>query len=403
MKQRIAGGDTAAPYLHEEIIRQILKRLPVKSLIRFQCVSERWKNLIKSPSFIDEHLHYSTHQNPSLLLRKSNGRFKPLQLRLMDSEMHVREVQNPPLPLRSLLTFSIVGSCNGLVCAEIDGYDKSASSASFLLWNPATGDVRKIPTTRSSKHPYESVYVGFGFSTIVNDYKIVQIYDGYDGDMVIEVYSLSIGSWKEIESESLKGVSPSDIICNWVTVNGRIFWDAATPEDKEDGVYRTCLILSFDIALEVFTVIPGPPQLDVSGGFEFTLSAYDDNKLAIIYVPRVGRPPKYLYSLIHLWVLEEKGTSSSTERWIWTKIYTSNPCPAKFDVPRTMWGNKFVFFCIREPSLTNESGGEMENRFSLSIITNEGKIFEIPQCYGSWALNHVESLVPVGNIHFEEP
>ncbi|XP_028793301.1 putative F-box protein At1g33530 [Neltuma alba] len=121
MKQRIAGGDTAAPYLHEEIIRQILKRLPVKSLIRFQCVSERWKNLIKSPSFIDEHLHYSTHQNPSLLLRKSNGRFKPLQLRLMDSEMHVREVQNPPLPLRSLLTFSIVGSCNGLVCAEIDG------------------------------------------------------------------------------------------------------------------------------------------------------------------------------------------------------------------------------------------------------------------------------------------
>ena len=65
------------PFLPGDVIVNILKRLPAKSLIRFQCVCKDWKNLIKTSSFIQDHLHHSSHQNPSLFLRWHNSLLMP--------------------------------------------------------------------------------------------------------------------------------------------------------------------------------------------------------------------------------------------------------------------------------------------------------------------------------------
>ncbi|KAL5769476.1 hypothetical protein ACOSP7_013630 [Xanthoceras sorbifolium] len=42
--------------LPEDMIIEILSILPVKSLIRFRCVSKSWYALVKSSSFISKHL-----------------------------------------------------------------------------------------------------------------------------------------------------------------------------------------------------------------------------------------------------------------------------------------------------------------------------------------------------------
>ena len=42
----------------EDVVVDILLRLPVKSLLRFKCVRKNWCALIKSPSFIREHFQY---------------------------------------------------------------------------------------------------------------------------------------------------------------------------------------------------------------------------------------------------------------------------------------------------------------------------------------------------------
>ncbi|CAL5086089.1 unnamed protein product [Urochloa decumbens] len=43
-------GTTAAPYLPDELVVEILARLPAKLLCRFKCVSRRWRRLISDPA-----------------------------------------------------------------------------------------------------------------------------------------------------------------------------------------------------------------------------------------------------------------------------------------------------------------------------------------------------------------
>ncbi|WJZ85908.1 hypothetical protein VitviT2T_005418 [Vitis vinifera] len=56
-----------------DLIIEILTKLPIKSLIRFQCISKLWRSMISDPSFIDLHrtpFHYSARwpRPPPLLL-----------------------------------------------------------------------------------------------------------------------------------------------------------------------------------------------------------------------------------------------------------------------------------------------------------------------------------------------
>lgn len=49
-------------YLPNEVLVDILVRVPVKSLLRFRCVSKKWNSLISSPAFINTHLNRALFQ-----------------------------------------------------------------------------------------------------------------------------------------------------------------------------------------------------------------------------------------------------------------------------------------------------------------------------------------------------
>ncbi|KAI9073862.1 hypothetical protein K1719_044176 [Acacia pycnantha] len=169
----------------------------------------------------------------------------------MNCEMHVLVVQNPPL-ISSLSDIRIISSSNGLLCVETDTF-------SYILWNPVTREVRQIPRTRTLKFPEWACTTGFGFSAIIDDYKIVKTYARHNAIAEVEVYSLNTGSWKEIEIGSLEGVN---LFKRTVTANGTIFWDGLKrmQEEGQDDIY---VIISFHIAMEVFTLIPGPPLSNI--------------------------------------------------------------------------------------------------------------------------------------------
>ena len=141
-KRRKTMARRDMPYIPEDIVIEILKRLPFRSLVRFQCVSKCWKHFIDSPSqyFINENLHYTKHQSPSLLLSTRSG------VRLIDYDMHRREVKYPRLFRGSRMR--VIGSCNGLICIVMIDHD---GVSSFVFWNPSIGDVMRVPLTESYK------------------------------------------------------------------------------------------------------------------------------------------------------------------------------------------------------------------------------------------------------------
>ncbi|KAI9108831.1 hypothetical protein K1719_020136 [Acacia pycnantha] len=366
--------------LPHKIISNILKRLPVKSLIRFQCVCKDWKNLIQNPSFIADHLEHATHQNPSLLLEYIEINIPSRwRLNLLDCGMQVRGVQN-----NYLRSASIVGSCNGLLCLEIHEFNRSPS---LSLWNPATTAVRHVPRTRTGISDFDDCVTGFGFSPIVNDYKIVRTYAGFYNEFTqVEVFSLNRGTWKGMDSENLKEVT---LKSETVTANGAIFWSGVNlvvvnKKGEEDEVD---VIVSFDIAKEVFTLIPWP-ELDYDADRKLTVY---ENKLAIL--SEIFEDEDEILDMIGLWVLDE-GTCASGETWSWTKRYTSSPLSFKLDSV-TIWRNEIV--CKRD------NGGMRDVLYMMNLTTNEVKRSDIPY-YDSLLniYNYVESLVSVANDYIEE-
>ncbi|XP_054797553.1 F-box/kelch-repeat protein At3g23880-like [Prosopis cineraria] len=397
IKPLIMEGDHNNAFLPDDIMINILKRLPVKSLIRFQCVCKHWRNLLKTPSFIADHLHHSGHQNPSLLFQWHQSKSSNYQLSLLDRNMQLLEVHNAPL-IDYFSDVHIFGSSNGLLCLLL--IDDDSSYRSILLWNPATREARHVPITMSD---FQGVCdIGFGYSPIVDDYKIVIIYSRRDGAPFkvnqVEVYSLSTKSWKEIEFGVLEGVSVST---ETVTANGSMFWFGFNvDEDDDEDIYEFDdygSIVSFDIANEVFTLIPMP---DIGFCREEILTVYE-NKLAVLCNKSTRS-----FDWVEMWVLTESASDESGERWRWIDKYYSNDFVGLSCVyPMIVWVNQIV--CEPQPpfeSDEDEINGEAKVVLYLShAITNEFKKISIRR-YGAGhtIYNYVESLVSIGNVKIEE-
>ncbi|KAI9096867.1 hypothetical protein K1719_025850 [Acacia pycnantha] len=356
--------------LPPEIIQNILKRLPVKSLMRLQCVCRGWRILFKTQSFIADHLDHSNHQNPCLLMKDLDIEDDPSNIYCLDSDMQVWEFQNPPL-LHYLKQGKILGSSNGLLCVQ---FNKPDGSPHFLLvWNPAIREVRLVPKTNIRKD-YWNHLIGFGFSPIINDYKIVIAYFPVDPDVcIVKVYSLSSGSWKKEEKFRLNGTRV--VLSQGVTVNGVMFWWGYKTVGKDDDDMR--LIVSFDLTVEVFTLIP-TPQLHPLSGF----TAFEEKLAIFSWI----KDPKH--SVIDLWVTEE-GVGASGEKWSWTKKYSIDPFPCLLS-SMTIWRNEIVCFPLRQ--------GESAVVF-LNLTTKKTWKFAIGKLgYKEWIFNYTESLVPVGGM-----
>ncbi|KAI9126984.1 hypothetical protein K1719_001543 [Acacia pycnantha] len=371
MKQQLVASDRL--YIAEEIITDILKRLPVKSLLRFQNVCKHWENIIKSALFITEHLHYSTHQNSCLLLKNSDFSSQPLQLCLLDWEMQIHQIHHSRTFTR------IIGSINGLLCLY-----------PLVLWNPATREVRELPMPRKQHNPGTST-TGFGYSPIVNDYKIVRIYAYYwcyDYTLFgAEVYSLSTDSWKDVDLGALQGVILDISGSNNVSANGSIFWLGLKAD--EQGKNNRHAVVSFDIATEVFTLIPLTATsvstlMPFSTPFFTKLAVYDD-KPAFFSIN---------HKWIELWVLE-KGINSSSERWSSINMHTER-CP-RVSLCQTIWRNHLTVYGGYLPIHRGVVTLDLA-LYLFKIPTNEMKVGSIPQVDGNRyhdVFNYVESLVPL--------
>ncbi|KAI8566674.1 hypothetical protein RHMOL_Rhmol02G0060300 [Rhododendron molle] len=295
------------PHLPLEIIIEVLSRLPVKSLLRFRCVSKSWRSLISQPEFAKTHLRLaSTNTDYTLhrLLLCSSLYFKSCSLYSILNEKSDTAVELD-CPLKGAhSTIWIVGCCYGLVCI--------AAGNEVSIWNPSTRKSKRLPNVKMANlyrgtYGFDRGMYGFGYDESIDDYKVVGAFhdvgnSGFEAE--VKVYSLRTNSWRRI------GGFPDRIPLtphgSGTCVSGALHWFST-------GDCRR-IIVSLDLVKETYGEVSEPDYrdgilhqvwLDALNGCLCVLGTYRD--------------------FVDVWVMKEYGTRES-----WTKFvvipYVSHPC-----------------------------------------------------------------------------
>ncbi|OVA04118.1 F-box domain [Macleaya cordata] len=239
-------------FLPEEIIIDILSRLPVKSVLQCRLVCKAWRSLVCDPSFAHMHLlrrrrHDDDHGKVNIAVmtlfeNNSSERFHYT----LDNENCEKSYEIRSFDFSSdddLILCDIVGSCNGLIC--IADYKDDGS---LYIFNPITRECLNLPNliNQSSCLRIEDMVYGFGYLPSTNEYKVVRIcyYEHFAGR--VQVYTLGAGSGWRDKGEitySLIFYPPEPTIL----ANGALHW-------RDGGE-----IVAFDLADEEFLLLPTPP------------------------------------------------------------------------------------------------------------------------------------------------
>ncbi|PWA35310.1 restriction endonuclease, type II-like superfamily protein [Artemisia annua] len=266
----------ANKYVPEEIILQIISKLPVKPLLRFKCVSKHWNLLISDPIFMKS-------RSRRILLISGNP------IHAIDNNVPVNDKANLAFKLHSPFAegkyASVAGTVNGIVLLFIH--------CDMILYNPLTSAYKKVPD-----HPHihrgsrnYDVY-GFGYGTTPDDLKIVIISSTQRrGLRSCDVYNLKTTSWNK----------PLELIGNYdfgdeykgVFVNGFLYWNVYLSEQ------RSRILLALDVNKMVFSEI----QDSIRHLTRFPLGTFK-GRLCMIWLNRIRFK-------LELWVMNEHGLRTS--------------------------------------------------------------------------------------------
>nr|POE66585.1 f-box protein cpr30 [Quercus suber] len=348
----------------QELIIEILARLPVKSVVRFLCVSKEWYALITDSDFIKLHLKSSIETNRDRILILDEGKFSPYSSAVQFSkDNQFGKTFEIYMPLQNWV---ISDFCDGLVCLHKD-YVK----LEVAIWNPLIRKYRKLPIEPIDVPSsfWSGSRLAFGHDPRNDDYKVLRVTEFYMTDSVefeVKVYSMRSNSWKKIDVQW-----PNKAICcsKLVVLNGDVYWLAA------DGVVQGLeSILAFNFATEKLRLYgtPVPPDndqftcLDVLGGF-------------LCYIVN-----DYLNSDVYL--MKKNGVESS-----WTQIFKIKMGYRDFDYFRTLMfstnGKKVLLEEHQEYGHTNLIWYDIEKK-RCNRVKNRSfpDVFMVATCIGSLLL-----------------
>ncbi|XP_010255762.1 PREDICTED: F-box protein At3g07870-like [Nelumbo nucifera] len=300
-----------------DILLEILSRLPARFLLQCRCVCKSWLTLVRDPRLAKMHLaRASQHRNPSLIFNFRDNGTADLNLIL---NFHVNgnrvlylfdlneegceavTIELPFLSSGSPNPFSILGSCNGLVCVA-RGFSLP-SDPDIYIFNPITRECTMLPEPCIA-HTSRADYA-FGYHPATDEYKVVRtLFTGTNPltgsyQTKVEVYTLGSKSWRRLEdTEFLLWASPSSL------VNGAIHW--LSGYHLGSGIY---LIVYFDVGDEEFRVLDPPSELNPSREKGCASLVVLEGCLSLAYAPDDGG------SLV-VWVMKEYGVKES-----WTKQF----------------------------------------------------------------------------------
>ncbi|XP_061366395.1 F-box/kelch-repeat protein At3g23880-like [Gastrolobium bilobum] len=303
-------------FVPQEMLIEILLRVPVKSLVRFKRVCKSWQSLISDPCFATSHFEFSRARTNRVLFFKpsdSNIRSMDLDASFDDHDDSVSaSLKLGFLHPKHDFPVRIMGSCRGFVLLDCH--------QNLYIWNPSTGVHKKISVSNSLN---EKFLYGFGYDSSKDDYLIVLASSSHSNKVKWKIFSLRDNIWKKIKGNHLPsidvfGYPRSRAIARVGSLfNSAIHWLAFS-----NGLSKN-VIVAFDLVERTFSEMLLPE--DTYAYFDYdddmlpdwSLGVHDGFLSLFISVKDVG--------FVWIWVMKEYEVSSSWEVESFLKISAFNP------------------------------------------------------------------------------
>ncbi|KAK7257006.1 hypothetical protein RIF29_30665 [Crotalaria pallida] len=239
--------------LPEEVIIMILMLLPVKSLLRFKCVSKSWFSIISDFKFANSHFELAAAPITDRVLYMPFKAYAS-QTRSIDLDASSLSTASVVLNPRFFPTNSnveIKGSCRGFILLRL--------SSCFCLWNPSTGNHKLIyrsPIMASNGKGNDfTFFYGFGYDVATDDYLVVlasyhRATEFFKANF--ELFSLRANTWNKLECTDLYYDNATYTPKTGILLNGIIHWLAYTLDVEVD------VILAFNLTERSFSKVPLP-------------------------------------------------------------------------------------------------------------------------------------------------
>lgn len=315
------------PCIPEEILLEIIIRLPLKSIARFKLTSKQWNITLSDPKFIHEHNKRGTFDD-QLLFYKSQPTHVP------DYGFPFPFVNQPPpndsiynigyakrfcklkAPYERRLNY-VLGSCNGLILLTHDEH----SSHNFTVWNPLTKKSTQfnscwensLPQFRQTKY-HRAILSALCYNASRDEYIIFLAFEpknftsfyGFT-KLVVSVISCKTGRFTspQYQLPGLHGFfsdQAGTIVCgnpHWLLIETSIF-----------SISHKSKVIYFDVEVEKMVYM--------------TLPEFEAKRKKLVGIGGLNRQTQLgivLHNIEQLsfevWVMKEYGKVES-----WTNLYT---------------------------------------------------------------------------------
>ncbi|CAL4931468.1 unnamed protein product [Urochloa decumbens] len=227
------------PSLYEDLVVEILSRVPYRSLCRFKCVSRSWYDLCsdpdlrkKSPQTLSGFFCYSRDDNLN----------QDLSRRFLNLSGRGLPLVDPSLPFLRGLGYAdviVLQCCGGLLlcdCSKSSPYDTD-----YIVCNPVTQKWTVLPDTEELHHRMNRIRLAFDPAVPSCFYVFLFVRHDFYGIVQVEIYSSETGVWISRESEWGNFTDVNDE-AEHVFFNGTLY--AITPKlslvtvDTEGKIWR---------------------------------------------------------------------------------------------------------------------------------------------------------------------
>ncbi|KAI3973752.1 hypothetical protein MKX01_031172 [Papaver californicum] len=312
MKRKSCGTEEEEEEKKQEVICyaevlyfEILTRLPVKSLMRFKCVSRRWQSLIHEDRLFIDYLHSSRlNQRPSLLL-VGKSQYKSKLRCLLTAELLITSTEDgqddrvvsvgatsqwiaPPFRREHHIC-----TLNGLICImDTDCYRACVYNSTTRESTPWIKSVIKqqVVEEQAIYQPLNLRLLKheFGYDPVTKEQKVVALWSSHRRnrltdvktvDVICEVLTVRQNSWRKIDVV-FPGKSPNRVVTS-VYMSGSIYWHCkfsyTTPARRR--ILAESYFIEFDVGREKFRLVDTPPHI-ISDRFCMSNLIEADGRLA---------------------------------------------------------------------------------------------------------------------------